>query len=314
MKYLALSGGVGGAKLALGLDRQVGQGEILIVANTADDFVYHGLHISPDIDTLVYTLAGVSNPETGWGRAGESWNYMAACAELGRDTWFSLGDKDLAVHLLRAERLAQGATLGEVTAELCQRFGLGNPVVPMSDDPVRTIVTTSAGILSFQEYFVKHSCDPRVYSVNYQGVEQARPSAALVELLESDSLRGILICPSNPLLSILPILELQGMKTLIERSRAPCIVVSPVVAGRAMKGPTTKIMNELGMQGDVRGIAGIYGDLADIMVIDSADRDHAAGLEDAGLEVQTTDIVMRTLEDKEALAAKVLEYCSGYRP
>ncbi|RME34630.1 MAG: 2-phospho-L-lactate transferase [Gammaproteobacteria bacterium] len=309
-RVVALSGGVGGAKLALGLHRLVGEGGLAIIANTGDDFVHHGLHISPDVDTLIYTLAGLNNRELGWGREGETWSYMEACAELGLETWFRLGDHDLAVHVLRTLRLKEGATLSEVTAELCARFGLPGLIWPMSDDPVSTMVETDQGVLPFQEYFVRHRCAPVVRAVHYRGAERARPSGRFLTALRDPGPGAVVVCPSNPFLSILPILSLQGVREALGELRAPLVVVSPVVGGEAIKGPTAKMMRELGMDSGVEAIAALYADLADGLVIDAADAALAPVIERSGIPVLVTDTVMHTLQDRIDLAAATLRFAA----
>jgi len=305
--YIALSGGVGGAKLVLGLSQALPPGALRIVANTGDDFVHHGLNISPDIDTLLYTLSGLSNKDVGWGRRDETWNYMQACEELGLDTWFRLGDKDLAIHIYRSQRLAQGATLSEVVAELCIRLGVGDSIVPMSEDPVRTFVESEIGRLPFQEYFVKHACQPVVSDIQFVGKDTAEPASGFISALESDSLQAIIICPSNPFLSIYPIIALAGIRQRLARHKAPCIIVSPIVEGHAIKGPTAKLMKELQLDCNVTAIADMYADIADAIVIDSRDATHTADIETKGLRVLETHIIMQTLEDKIRLANEVID-------
>ncbi len=307
-RVLALSGGVGGAKLALGLYRLLDEGGLGIVANTGDDFVHHGLHVSPDVDTLIYTLAGLNNKVLGWGREDESWNYMAACEALGLETWFRLGDRDLAIHVLRTRRLGEGASLSEVTGELCRRFGLPDCIWPMSDDPVSTQVETDRGTLPFQEYFVRHRCEPVVWAVHYQGAASAHPAARFLASLEDPALEVVILCPSNPFLSILPILSLQGVRERLTALKAPCIVVSPIVGGEALKGPTAKMMGELGMAPGVEAVAALYADLADGLVIDRADAVLAPAIERGGIEVLVTDTVMHTLQDRIDLAGQVLRF------
>lgn len=307
-KYLVLSGGVGGAKLVLGLTHVLSPGALSIVVNSGDDFLHHGLYISPDIDTLIYTLANINNKELGWGRSDETWNYMQACEALGLEHWFRLGDKDLAIHIYRTQRIEQGAALSEVVAELCSHFGVSGQLVPMSDDPVRTFVDTEIGRLPFQEYFVKHSCTPVVHGIGFDGQETARPTAGFSASLADKGLRGVIVAPSNPFLSIDPIISLADIRRRLSRIDAPCIVVSPIVQGQALKGPTAKLMRELGLNCDVLSIADHYVDFADGIVIDPRDASYVPVLEARGLRVLTTNIIMRSLQDKIRLAEEVMEF------
>ncbi|MFP6796686.1 MAG: 2-phospho-L-lactate transferase CofD family protein, partial [Pseudomonadales bacterium] len=241
MKYLAFTGGVGGAKLALGLSHVVGADELTFVVNTGDDFHYLGFHISPDVDTLTYTLAGQSNQDTGWGTEDESWHFMDALKDLDEETWFRLGDRDLALHVYRRERLAAGLTLTETTREIASKLGIRHQILPMSDDPVQTFVNTSGGALPFQHYFVRDRCKPRVSGFEFRGVANARVNP-VINFAEFD---GLIICPSNPFVSIDPILAIPGMKGSIKQTEMPVVAVSPIVGGKAIKGPAAKMMREL---------------------------------------------------------------------
>lgn len=307
-KYLALSGGVGGAKLILGMHHVLEPGQLTVVVNTGDDFIYHGLYISPDIDTLIYTLADINNQQLGWGRRDETWNYMVACEQLGLETWFRLGDKDLAIHTLRTERLTQGAILSEVVCELCCRFGITTEIIPMSDDHVTTHVETNIGRLPFQDYFVKHVSQPQVLAVNFDGISKAEPSPRFNVLMKEVSVGGVIVCPSNPFLSIQPILELSGVRDMLTTMECPLLVVSPIVRGEALKGPTVKIMHELNIRCDVIGIAELYQGIANAIVIDCGDADYVSDIEALGMDVIVTNIIMRTLEDKISLAHRILSY------
>jgi LPPG:FO 2-phospho-L-lactate transferase len=309
---LALAGGVGGAKLAAGLAR-VAPEALTVVVNTGDDFEHLGLRISPDLDTVMYTLAGLNNPETGWGLAGESWSFMTALARLGGETWFRLGDKDLATHVERTRRLAAGETLSEITADFCRRLGIGPRLAPMSDSPVRTLVETARGVLGFQEYFVREGSAPRAVAVRFAGAERAAPSPAFAAALEGADLAAIVICPSNPVLSVLPILEVAGVGRLGARP-APVVAVSPIVGGRALKGPAAKIMSELGFAASAAGVAAFYGDLIDGLVIDRIDAAAAPAIEGAGPRVLVTDAVMHTPDDQAALARDVLAFARELEP
>jgi LPPG:FO 2-phospho-L-lactate transferase len=301
---VALSGGVGGAKLALGLSRVLPAGELLVVANTADDFEHLGLSISPDIDTLTYVLAGLDNPVTGWGRRDETWSFMDSIGALGGEDWFRLGDRDLALHVERSRRLRLGQTLSEVTADICRRLGIGVRVVPMSDDRVRTRVRSDAGWIDFQDYFVRQQCRPVVHELAFEGVEVARPHAEIVAALRSGEVRAVIVCPSNPFISIEPILAISGMRDAIEGSGAPVVAVSPIIGGRAVKGPTAKMMRELGLEASAAGVATHYGDLLDGYVVDQADAD-SVGNVDARVTIAKT--LMTSLHDRKTLARATLD-------
>lgn len=308
MTVVALSGGVGGAKLALGLSRVLPPEELTIVANTGDDFEHLGLSISPDIDTLVYTLAGLANPALGWGRGDETWNFMDTLATLGGETWFRLGDRDLAMHVERTRRLRAGETLTEITTDICRRLGIGPRILPMTDGRLRTRVRAETGWLDFQDYFVRHRCEPVVRELVFVG--DAQPQPAFLASLADPMLRAVVICPSNPFISVEPILSLPGVREALLASPAPVVAVSPIIAGRAVKGPTAKIMAELGLDPSARGVAAWYGDLLDAYVVDHAD---AAGMSDLHPVVRVTKTLMQTLEDREALARVVLDAARSVR-
>lgn len=310
---LALSGGVGGAKLALGLAKVLAPPQLTIVANTADDFTHLGLSISPDLDTVMYTLAGINNQQQGWGLANESWQAMDALQTLGGDTWFRLGDRDLATHLERSQRLAAGHSLSAVTAHLCRQLGVEHRIIPMSDDPVRTRLKTTEGELAFQAYFVREQCRPAVKGFYFQGIEQAAPQQQLLELLNSDQLAAIIICPSNPFLSVDPVLNLPGVRAAMQQSQAPVIAVSPIVAGQAIKGPAAKMMAELDMPVTATAVADYYGDLLDGFVIDQSDRALQCEISSRGLEVCCTETIMNDLQDRMALAEAVLSFAANLK-
>jgi LPPG:FO 2-phospho-L-lactate transferase len=310
---IALAGGVGGAKLASGLAAELPPDKLLVVVNTGDDFVHLGLHISPDLDTVMYTLAGRNNTELGWGLAGETWNFMAARETLGGATWFRLGDGDLATHVERTARLAAGETLSAVTRMLRQRFGIAHEIVPMTETAVRTIVHTSEGPLEFQHYFVRLRCEPRFTGISFQGAEDAVPSSAFDLALSRADLDAIVVSPSNPILSIQPILTLHGVSQRIRRTPAPVIAVSPIIAGEALKGPAAKIFRESGREASALEVARFYGDLLDGFVLDERDRDLKAAVEALGLAVCVTDTVMRNPADQARLARNVLDFAQGLR-
>jgi LPPG:FO 2-phospho-L-lactate transferase len=305
VRVIALSGGIGGAKLALGLYRLLPPDCLMVVCNTGDDFEHLGLSISPDLDTVTYTLAGIANPETGWGRAGETWTFMAALAQLGGETWFRLGDADLATHVERTRRLAAGERLGAITDGFCARLDIRARVVPMCDEPVRTMVRTADGLIPFQRYFVEQRCEPKVSGFEFRGAGAARPTPALAEALGSDRLEAVVICPSNPFISIDPILTVPGMRTALTACRAPVVAVSPIIGGRAVKGPTAKMMAELGMPASARAVAEHYHGLLDGFVMDQADGAEAEALD---LPCLATRTLMASEDDKRALASEVLAF------
>ena len=304
VRCVALSGGIGGAKLVLGLSKALAPGELLIAANTGDDFEHLGLQICPDIDTLTYTLAGINDPETGWGRAGETWNFMAALEALGGAMWFRLGDGDLALHIERTRRLAAGESLAAITTDMAARLGVAHRIVPMSDDRVRTVVETAEGDLPFQEYFVRDRSRPRVSGFRFEGAAAARPNPELMAALAGPGLEAVIICPSNPFISIDPILALPAVRAALLACRAPVIAVSPIVGGAALKGPTAKIMGELGLPVTAAAVAGHYGVLLDGFLLDAGDVADAADL--LAIEVAGTCVVMNSLADRVALAEETL--------
>lgn len=304
---VALSGGVGGAKLALGLSRVLPAEELLIVANTGDDFEHLGLTICPDIDTLTYTLAGLDNPATGWGRRDETWSFMETIATLGGEDWFRLGDRDLALHVERTRRLRAGESLSQVTADVCRRLGIGPRVLPMSDDRVRTRVRSDSGWIDFQDYFVRQQCRPVVRELAFAGAADARPQPEALAALAGGNVRAVVICPSNPFISIEPILAVPGLRAALANCGAPVVAVSPIIGGRAVKGPTAKMMQELGLEVSSATVAKRYGGLLDGYVVDA---DDASGIE-AQLHVAPT--LMTTLEDREALARAVLGFADRLR-
>jgi LPPG:FO 2-phospho-L-lactate transferase len=278
-------------------------GKLVVIANTGDDFEHLGLSISPDIDTLLYTLAGIDNQETGWGRRDETWAFMAALEALGGETWFRLGDRDLAIHVERTRRLRAGEPLSRITAQFCRRLGLAARVLPMSDDPVRTRVRTPEGWLDFQQYFVRHRCMPRVVELSFAGAASANPHPDFLAAIADPALRAVVICPSNPFISIEPILAIPGVREALRACRAPVIGVAPIIGGRAVKGPTAKMMQELGLDVSAAAVACRYGDLLDAYVLDEADAASAAEL---SVPAISTRALMVTLADRERLARTVL--------
>ncbi len=305
---VALSGGIGGAKLALGLSRVVAPADLLVVANTGDDFEHLGMSISPDIDTLTYTLAGLDNTELGWGRRDESWHFMETLAAVGGPTWFRLGDRDLALHAARTARLRAGERLSAITDDIARRLGVGPRILPMSDDAVRTRVLSDGGWLDFQDYFVGQQCRPVVRELAFVGAERAVAHPDLLAALGSSRLLGVVICPSNPFISVEPILAVPGVREAIRGCGAPVIAVSPIIGGKAVKGPTAKMMGELGLAVSAGGVAARYGDLLTHYVVDAADAG-VAGEISARVSVART--LMVSVDDKVGLARAVLGAISG---
>jgi LPPG:FO 2-phospho-L-lactate transferase len=301
---LALAGGVGGAKLVLGLSRILPPERLAIVVNTGDDETFHGLHVSPDLDTMTYTLSGLYNPETGWGINGDSFETLQMLNRLGADTWFNLGSRDFAMHIRRTELLAQGLSLTQVTSQLTATLGIEHLIIPMSDQPVRTVLETDAGTLSMQEYFVKQRAEPVVRSIDYVGASDAGPSPDFASALDAAS--TIVICPSNPFLSVAPILAVSGVRDAISKHHAPRVAVSPIVGGAAVRGPAGKIMQELGADVSVVGVAREYRGICDVLVLDSQDADLADAVCGEGIDAAVMPTIMQTDEDKVQLAQRVL--------
>jgi LPPG:FO 2-phospho-L-lactate transferase len=303
---VALAGGVGGAKLAYGLYQVVPPEKLTIIVNTGDDFEHLGLHISPDLDTVMYTLAGIANPTTGWGVKDESWNMMAALARYGQPTWFQLGDRDLATHLLRTKWLREKYPYNWVARELSQRLGIRCTILPMSESLVRTMIMTEQGEMAFQEYFVQKQYQPVVKSIRFAGVEQAQPSREVASALRNAD--AIIFCPSNPLLSLDPILALPNIRRIITASRVPKIGVSPIVGGTALKGPAAKLMNELGIEVSPTGVARHLGNVLTGFVLDHVDQVHQDPITDLGLRTLVTRAIMVNNEDRVRLAKEVLTF------
>jgi LPPG:FO 2-phospho-L-lactate transferase len=308
-RIVALAGGVGGAKLAHGLALS-GLGERLsVVVNTADDFTLYGLHISPDLDTLLYTLAGRANPETGWGLAGDSYTALEMMRAYGIDTWFLLGDKDLATHILRTERLQSGQRLTAVMGDFARALGIEARLLPMCDELVQTKVRTPDGLLDFQEYFVRRRHSDDVYEIVFDGIERATLPAAVSDAIGAADL--IVLCPSNPFVSVDPILAVPGLREQIDRSAAPVVAVSPIIGGEAVKGPAARMLASLGHEVSAAGVAAYYRDLIDVLVIDEVDRELAGRIEALGIRTAITNTLMKTDEHRAALARFTIE--SGLR-
>jgi LPPG:FO 2-phospho-L-lactate transferase len=307
---VALAGGVGGAKLADGLV-QLLHDRLTVIVNTGDDFEHLGLHISPDLDTVMYTLAGIADPVQGWGIQGESWAFMEQIARLGGADWFRLGDRDLATHVIRTSRLAAGETLTRITADLCGAFGIRARVVPMTDDPVRTMVHSGDRVLAFQDYFVRLRCDVEVTGLSYRGAKAARLGPGLASLQGNDAPSAVILCPSNPYLSIEPILAIPEMRPWLRGLGVPIIAVSPIVGGAAIKGPAAKIMRELGVGVSALTVAERYRSLIDGLVIDDVDRSLQAAIEATGIPVLVTQTVMRSASDRADLARECLRFAAS---
>jgi LPPG:FO 2-phospho-L-lactate transferase len=306
-KVLALCGGIGGAKLALGFYRLLGA-NLTVVVNTGDDFEHLGLNISPDLDTVIYTLADLADPERGWGRAGETWQFMRALRDLGGESWFQLGDLDLATQVQRTDWLKSGRSLSAFAEHAASQFGITARILPMSNNPVRTIVDTDEGSLAFQHYFVRRRSEPVVRAIRFTGAQEASPAPGMLDLMAHASLSAIVICPSNPYLSIDPILAVPGTAAALIAARAPVVAVSPIIGGKAVKGPTAKIMEELGIANSNTSIAGHYRGLIDGIVIDEADVSDRPRID---MPVLVTRTMMRDLADRERLAGEILAFAGS---
>lgn len=304
MKVVALAGGVGGAKLADGLAQILAPDDLTVIVNTGDDFEHLGLHISPDLDTVVYTLAGLSNDATGWGRAGETWRFLDTLRGLGGPAWFQLGDRDLALHHERTRRLAAGERLSTVTCDLARRMGVKAAVLPMTDDRVRTIVLTDDDELAFQKYFVERHCEPAVRGFRFEGIESARPADGVLEALAAAD--AIVLCPSNPWVSLDPILAVPGLRSAL--SGKVVVGVSPIIGGRALKGPAAKIARELGIEPSAAAVAEHFRGLLTGLVIDDQDVAELSRVEAAGMQVKTARTVMQGRADRSRLADDVLRF------
>ena len=304
MTVLAITGGVGGSKLALGLAKVLQSGEVVFLVNTADDFQHCGLHISPDLDTLCYTLAGRACPTRGWGRRNESWTFMETLKDLGGPSWFQLGDKDLAVHAYRTQLMNEDCSLSVATETIVEAMGIEHKVLPVSDDPITTVVESDIGDLSFQHYFVKHQCRPRVLGLRYVGANAAR----LNPLLDLNTISLVVICPSNPFLSIDPILAIPTLRNFLGEPDIPVVAISPIVQGRALKGPTTKIMAELGFTVSNESIATHYADFLSGLIVDSTDFSTCNNISELGIQCIAKNTVMNSLESRIHLARETLEF------
>ncbi|HSO27703.1 MAG TPA: 2-phospho-L-lactate transferase [Anaerolineales bacterium] len=309
MNVVALAGGVGGAKLADGLAQVLPHPDLTIIVNTGDDFVHLGLKICPDLDTVCYTLAGLANPATGWGRAGETWQALETLGELGGPTWFRLGDRDLGLHLERTRRLNEGASLSEITRLICRAWGIGPQVLPMSDEPAPTWVDTDEGTLAFQEYFVHRQCRPHVTGFRLTEAGDAAPAPGVLDALLRADL--VVFCPSNPWVSLDPILAVAGVRSAL--AGLPVVAVSPIIGGQTVKGPAAKMYQEMGIEPSPLAVGRHYQDLLSGLVIDNIDRDFSPALNTLGIQTLTTQTIMHTPDDRRHLAAQVLDFGSKFK-
>ena len=300
MKIVALAGGVGGAKLAHGLAQILSPEELTIIVNTGDDFEHYGLYICPDLDTVCYTLAGLANPETGWGRVDETWNVIQNASQLGGPSWFNLGDQDLGTHLERTRRLREGHTLSQITRDFCKAWDIGHTVLPMSDQPVRTIVETDEGELAFQEYFVHRRCEPRVKGFRFDGADKAEPASGACEALQAAD--AIIFCPSNPWVSIDPILK------VIPKIMKPVTAVSPIIGGQTVKGPAAKMYSELGIEPSAFAVANHYRGLVSRFVLDTIDSQLGESVRGLNMQTLVTNTLMKSHDDRKQLASDVLSF------
>ncbi|MEX1255552.1 MAG: 2-phospho-L-lactate transferase [Dehalococcoidia bacterium] len=299
-----IAGGVGAAKFLRGLVDVVEAASITVIGNTGDDETFLGLHVSPDLDTVVYTLSDAVDPEQGWGQADETYACLEQAARLGEETWFRLGDADLATHVQRTQLLREGRSLSEATESIARAFGVACRLLPVSDQPVRTVVTTEAGELSFQEYFVRRRQQDEVRALRFEGVESARPAPGVLEAIaEAET---VVIAPSNPLVSIGPVLAVPGVREALVETKAPVVAVSPIVGGRALKGPADRMMTSLGYESSALGVARLYADFLDALVLDEQDASLASEVESLGVRAVVTDTIMRDPASRRALAEATL--------
>jgi LPPG:FO 2-phospho-L-lactate transferase len=306
MAIVALAGGVGASKLLLGLLKVLPAEDLTVIVNTGDDLELHGLSISPDLDIVTYTLAGVVNPATGWGIREDTFGALEWLEKYGRPAWFHLGDRDLATHIHRTALLHSGSSLSEAGHSICTAFGVKARILPMSDQPVRTMLRTSEGMLAFQEYLVERRAEPVVREIEFAGAARALPAPGVLESI--DRADGIVICPSNPLISIGPILAVPGIREALRARRRSVLAVSPIVGGKSLKGPSDRMLEQLGMKASALAVAGLYRDIAGCFLLDQQDRDLQASIEALDMKVELAQTVMRSDDDKQALAQSVLSF------
>lgn len=304
MKITALAGGVGGAKLAYGLAQILAPEELTIIVNTGDDFEHLGLYICPDLDTVCYTLGGLANPETGWGRVGETWNTIANIEKLGGPAWFRLGDQDIATHLERTRRLKEGQSLSQITRDFCKAWGIEHTILPMSDSPVRTMVDTDEGELAFQEYFVHRYCEPKVRGFRFEGVDSAEAVVGAREALAAAD--AVVICPSNPWVSVDPILRVLSLNS--SEGQKPVVAVSPIIGGKTVKGPAAKMFTELGIEPSALAVAKHYRNILTGFVLDNADSSMENDVKRLYIKTLATDTLMNHVTDRTRLATDVLHF------
>lgn len=308
MKIVALAGGVGGAKLADGLAQNLAAEDLTVIVNVGDDFTHMGLYICPDLDTVCYTLSGLANPDTGWGRSGESWTVYDHVVKLGGPDWFHLGDKDIATHLERTQLLKEGKLLSEIAAAFCDKWGVPVNVLPVSNDPIPTMVSTKdKGELGFQDYFVRNRCEPVVTGFRFAGIEKATLTPGIVDAIRAAD--GIIICPSNPYVSIAPVLSVPGMMDEVKKKKVAA--VSPIVGGKAIKGPAAKMFQEMGIDASSVAVARQYQDFLTGFILDTVDAESAGEIQRSGIIPLVTNTVMQTIQDRKRLASEVLSFCEG---
>lgn len=313
-RIVVLTGGIGGAKLVLGLARRPDAPRLTAIVNTGDDFTHLGLPVCPDLDTLMYTLADEVNPQSGWGRRDETWTFMDAIGQLGGDTWFRIGDRDLATHVRRAQLLADGKTLTAATQALCTRLGVRERLLPMTDTPAPTRVITDQGRLAFQHYFVRDRAEPIVRGLEFADAQNTVPTAEIRAALREPGLAAIIVAPSNPYLSIDPILAVPGLREALRAATVPVVAVSPIVAGAAIKGPAAKIMQELGIEPSAASVAAHYRELIDGFIVDEQDRNMVRKIEKLDLPVRICDTIMQSVDDKIRLAGETLAFAASLSP
>jgi len=310
MKITTLAGGIGAAKFLVGLADVIPPEDITVIANTGDDIELFGLRISPDIDTVTYTLARVVNEDTGWGLAGDTFECIKWMARYGEPVWFNLGDRDLATHIYRSEQLREGCSLSEVTDHLRRSLSVKSKILPMTDSYTPTRVVTDEGEMHLQEYFVRRRCEPKVRELRFDNIESSRPAPGVEQaILDADA---VIVCPSNPFISIGPILAVPGLRETLRQTKANVIAITPIIAGRAIKGPTASMLGDLGHEVSARGVASLYKDFVNVFVLDEVDKDMGSEIESLGVKVATTDTVMETIEDKRRLAREVIDLLGSH--